>query len=56
MKIGSQYRGRIDDNWKEESKVTKRELQMAIDRLLENKNIDFETTPSMGCSIKWRNS
>jgi peroxiredoxin len=50
------YRGRIDDNWKEESKVTKRELQMAIDRLLENKNIDFETTPSMGCSIKWRNA
>lgn len=50
------YRGRIDDNWKDESKVTKKELQRAIDRLLENKDIDFETTPSMGCSIKWRNN
>ncbi|MFI5211903.1 MAG: thioredoxin family protein [Ignavibacteria bacterium] len=50
------YRGRIDDNWKDESQVTRKELQMAIDRLLENKKIDFEIIPSMGCSIKWRNS
>ena len=49
------YRGRIDDNWKDESQVTRRELQMAIDMLLENKKIDFEIVPSMGCSIKWRN-
>ena len=50
------YRGRIDDNWKEESKVTRRELQMAIDRLLKNKEIEFEIVPSLGCSIKWRNA
>lgn len=50
------YRGRIDDNWKDESLVKRRELQMAIDRLLKNKEIDFELVPSMGCSIKWRNS
>ena len=49
------YRGRIDDNWKDESRVTRKELQMAINRLLENKEIDFEIIPSMGCSIKWRN-
>lgn len=48
------YRGRIDDSWKDESKVMRRELQMAIDRLLENRDIDFEIFPSMGCSIKWR--
>ncbi|HEY3250939.1 MAG TPA: thioredoxin family protein [Ignavibacteria bacterium] len=48
------YRGRIDDSWKDESKVTRRELRMAIDCLLEGKDIDFETVPPMGCSIKWR--
>jgi peroxiredoxin len=48
------YRGRIDDSWKDETKVTRKELQMAIDRLLENKEIDFETVPPMGCSIKWK--
>ncbi len=48
------YRGRIDDNWKDESSVTRKELRMAIDRILENKPIDFEMIPSMGCSIKWK--
>lgn len=49
------YRGRIDDNWKDETKVTRNELQMAIDLLLESKEIDFDMIPSMGCSIKWKN-
>lgn len=48
------YRGRIDDNWKEEDKVTRRELVMAIDCLLENREVDFLQIPSMGCSIKWK--
>jgi hypothetical protein len=48
------YRGRIDDSWKDESLVTRRELRMAIDCLLDDKEIDFETVPSMGCSIKWK--
>ncbi|HJY62691.1 MAG TPA: thioredoxin family protein [Ignavibacteria bacterium] len=48
------YRGRIDDNWKDESHVTRKELRMAIDNLLAGKEIDFEIVPSMGCSIKWR--
>ena len=48
------YRGRLDDNWKDETAVTKKELRMAIDRLLEDKNVDFEMIPSMGCSIKWK--
>ena len=48
------YRGRIDDNWKDESAVTRQELRMAIDRLLDGKEIDFDTVPSMGCSIKWK--
>ncbi len=48
------YRGRIDDNWKDESAVTSKELERAIELLLNNKEIDFEMIPSMGCSIKWK--
>lgn len=49
------YRGRIDDNWKEESKVTVKDLEKATELLLEGKEIDFEQIPSIGCSIKWKN-
>jgi len=48
------YRGRIDDNWKDETAVTRKELRMAIEKLLNNKEIDFNMVPSMGCSIKWK--
>ena len=48
------YRGRIDDNWKEEDKVTSSELSDAIELLLEGKEIDFKQIPSIGCSIKWK--
>ena len=48
------YRGRIDDNWKDETAVTRKELRMAVDRMLEDKDINFEMVPSMGCSIKWK--
>ncbi len=47
------YRGRIDDNWKDESAVKSKDLERAIDLLLTGKEIDFEMVPSMGCSIKW---
>jgi peroxiredoxin len=48
------YRGRIDDSWKDESKVTRRELAAALDALLAGKRPSPEQRPSMGCSIKWR--
>jgi peroxiredoxin len=48
------YHGRLDDNWKEPHKVTRRELKEAIDLLLEGKQPPAEQFPSMGCSIKWR--
>ena len=48
------YHGRLDDNWKEESKVKKRELKEAIDSLAAGKPISSKQVPSMGCSIKWR--
>jgi peroxiredoxin len=48
------YRGRIDDSWKDESRVTRRELAEAIEALVEGKRPSPEQRPSMGCSIKWR--
>ena len=49
------YRGRIDDSWKDESKVTSRELAAALDALLAGGKPATKQRPSMGCSIKWRN-
>ena len=48
------YRGRIDDNWQDESSVTKRDLRLAIDAILEDSPVSEEQYPSMGCSIKWK--
>jgi peroxiredoxin len=48
------YRGRIDDSWKDESKVTSRELAGALDALLAGGLPAAKQRPSMGCSIKWR--
>jgi peroxiredoxin len=48
------YRGRIDDSWKDESKVTRRELAAALDALLAGQRPAAEQRPSMGCSIKWK--
>jgi peroxiredoxin len=50
------YRGRIDDSWKDESKVTRRELADAIEALLAGGTPAVPQRPSMGCSIKWRQS
>lgn len=47
------YRGRLDDNWKDESKVTRRELFEAALELKAGKPLSGPSTPSMGCSIKW---
>jgi len=48
------YRGRVDDSWKDESRVTKRELAEAIEALVAGQRPPREQRPSMGCSIKWR--
>jgi len=48
------YRGRIDDNWQDESQVTSRDLQSAIETVLEGRPLSDEQHPSMGCSIKWK--
>ncbi|MDH7515381.1 MAG: thioredoxin family protein [Bacteroidota bacterium] len=48
------YNGRIDDNWKEPDKVTRRDLETVLDDLLAGREISIEQVPSMGCSIKWK--
>jgi peroxiredoxin len=42
-----QYRGRLDDSWKDPKAVRSEELKAAMAALLEGKS-------SMGCSIKWK--
>ena len=48
------YNGRIDDNWQQPDRVTRNELREVLDAALEGRGVDFEHTPSMGCSIKWK--
>ena len=48
------YRGQLDNNWKEDHKVTRHDLQEVIDKLLKGEIPSSDHTPSMGCSIKWK--
>ncbi len=47
------YHGRIDDNWQDESAVTKHELAKALEAIVDGGVLE-EQYPSIGCSIKWR--
>jgi len=48
------YHGRIDDNWQDESKVTREELKEALNNHAAGLPVSAVQKPSMGCSIKWR--
>jgi len=48
------YHGRLDDNWKDPTRVTKHELRNAIIALAEGLPVATKQHHSMGCSIKWR--
>jgi peroxiredoxin len=48
------YHGRIDDNWKDEKAVTRRELAEALDAVLAGKPVNPDQKPAMGCNIKWK--
>jgi len=48
------YRGRLDDSWKDASRVTKQELYDAIIKITGGKDVLIDPKPSMGCSIKWK--
>jgi thiol-disulfide isomerase/thioredoxin len=46
------YQGRVDNNTREPL-VTKHDAREALDALLAGKPVPEETTPAIGCSIKW---
>lgn len=51
------YRGRLDDSWKDPSRVSTRDLALALDDILADRSEIVRAraqTPSMGCSIKWK--
>ena len=53
------YRGRLDDNWKDAAKVSKRELYDAVINNLNSQKSspaqnNTKQIPSMGCNIKWK--
>ena len=48
------YHGRIDDNWQDETKVTREELKEALNKHASGLPVDPTQKPSMGCSIKWK--
>lgn len=48
------YHGRIDDDWKDPARVTRRELAAAFEALLAGKKPAVDQQPAIGCSIKWR--
>ncbi len=49
-----QYHGRIDNNWRDISKVTSQDLRVALEAIINHKKVDSAQLPSMGCSIKWK--
>ena len=48
------YRGRMDDSWKDASKVSQEELLNAVQMILKENNAPENQHPSLGCSIKWK--
>lgn len=47
------YHGRLDDNWQDEKAVRRQELKEAVENLAQDKSVNPNQHPSMGCSIKW---
>lgn len=48
------YHGRINDQMEPGDDVSEHDMKKAFNLVLENKEIDFEVHPSIGCSIKWK--
>jgi len=49
------YRGQLDDSRPgNATPSTGHDLSRALDLILQNKPVDFEQKPSIGCSIKWK--
>ena len=49
------YRGQLDDSRPStDIPVTGKDLRSAIDAVLQDRKLDFEQKPSIGCNIKWK--
>jgi peroxiredoxin len=48
------FHGKIDDNWRDESKVKSMYLRNAIEELIDGKEISVPETFTIGCTIKWK--
>lgn len=49
------YRGQLDDSRpSNDIPVTGKDLRQAIDAVLQDRAIDWEQKPSIGCNIKWK--
>ncbi|MBM9577132.1 thioredoxin family protein [Leptospira sp. 201903070] len=48
------YHGRMDDNWKNEKQISRKELEYAVHQLVKGNPPPINQLPSMGCSIKWK--
>ena len=49
------YRGQLDDSRPSNGlPLTGQDLRQAIDAVLQDRAIDFEQKPSIGCNIKWK--
>lgn len=49
-----QYKGRIDDNWKNAAEVKTMDLRNALHEILDGKTPVVQETRPYGCSIKWK--
>jgi peroxiredoxin len=47
------YKGRMDDNPKNESAAETNELRQAVDELLEGGEVSIPETEPIGCNVKW---
>lgn len=50
------YIGAIDDNAKDETAVTKKYVEDAVNALLAGNGVATSKTKAVGCTIKWKNS
>lgn len=48
------YRGRIDDSWDDPNAVQTRDLENAVNELLEGKAVTVSEARAIGCSVKWK--
>jgi thiol-disulfide isomerase/thioredoxin len=48
------YRGRIDDNHRDESRVTSHDLRGALEALIQGTSPPVTETTAFGCSVKWK--